>query len=444
MMTHLLVLWELIINILEAGIFYYFINKVLTLKKQYKDKFTPILVVSLQIPMVSICNLLEVAPIYTIALGCIFKALYAIKFYKEKKVTCFIWGCVGMLLCVIAELLAFLFISLFTSAQANDLLFGEEFRFISTTLYTICHAGLAFFVSLLNPKKALFKTHQKIFIFFTMFTGVLMNHCFMYMLFNIDASQTTLSNITLIANFVFLAFFIFLLVYIYQLAYTQQENQELQERTQLLELEENQYNNLLSTTESLREIKHDIHHHLSTIHSFIQNDELERLNSYLKEYQTHFELDYKIASTGNIVIDSILSTKMYAAKQQNTQLNFTVHLPDEFPFSDVTLSALLGNLFDNALEACSHVSVEKKRWINFHMKTQENMLVIHIDNSFDGIVKKTVTQGFLSRKEEPNHGIGLKRVSTLVEEADGFIEIDYDDQCFTVQIMVPLEDRDEA
>ena len=268
--------------------------------------------------------------------------------------------------------------------------------------------------------------------------GIIITHCFMIIMPELEQSHSEILDIILLANIVFLCFFVSLLVYIYQLAIQQQENKDLQERTRLLELETLQYNNLLNTTESLRTIKHDVHHHLATIQTLIRINDYSRLAQYLEEYETHFNLDYTISTTGNIVIDSVLSEKAFTAKQQNTTLEFSVILPDSIPFTDVALSALLGNLFDNALEACKYLSHEQERWIHFQMKIQEDMLVIHMENTFDGIVKKDKNDTYLSRKKKFSHGIGLKRIHTLIEEANGFMEIRHNNHIFIVHIMVPI------
>ena len=234
-----------------------------------------------------------------------------------------------------------------------------------------------------------------------------------------------------------------ILLHVSELTHIRQESKELQERTKLLELETQHYHNLLEATESLRAMKHDVQHHLATIHLLIQSNHQERLIPYLNEYEQHFNLDYTIMATGNIVIDSILSTKMFVAKQQGIQLDFSVMLPNSIPFSDVALSALLGNLFDNALEACQYLAPEQERWIHFQMKIQEDMLVIHMENTFDGMVIKDKNDTYLSRKKEVSHGIGLKRVHTLVKEANGFMEIRHNNYIFTIHIMVPLEKTNE-
>lgn len=442
-MNYLSVAWELLINLFEVIIFYLYISTILTPKKRKNWSLTLWGLLALRYFIVTIGNAFELLPTYTIIIGFTFNFLIARILYKENSALCVFWVGIHNVLSIIGELIAYFLLIFFTSMQPNEIMFGESYRFISTSLYIICIAGLNFIVSTAVSSKKLFDIKEKFFVFITMLMGIILTHSFMYIMVELKPHQSTFMNIIILANALFLCFFIFILVYIFELAQAVQKNKDLQERTRLLELETLQYNNLLNTTESLRAIKHDVHHHLATIQTLIRGNDHSRLAQYLDEYEAHFDLDYYISTTGNIVIDSILSEKRFTAKQQNTNLEFSFILPDSIPFSDVALSALLGNLFDNALEACKYLSPEQERWVHFQMKIQEDMLVIHIENTFDGMVKKDKNDTYLSRKKEFSHGIGLKRVHTLIEDANGFMEIRHNNHIFTVHIMVPLEKTNE-
>lgn len=441
-MNFISITWELLINLFEVIIYYLYISTILTPKKFEHWKLTFVLLLSLRYFVITLGNTYNLAPTYTIIIAFIFNFLIAKKMFKENGILTFFWVGIHSILGIIGELISYFLLSTFTPMLPNEILFGESYRFPCTTLYIICLATLNFFVSTTVTKKPLFSINQKIFVCFAMIIGIILTHCFMYIMIDLESHQSAFLNVIILANIIFICFFVFLLVYIYELALTMQKNKELQERTKLLEIETAQYNNLLNTTESLRVIKHDIHHHLSTIQTLIENDEVEHIKKYLNEYQSHFDLDYSVATTGNLVIDSIISTKYLIAKRQNTELDFSIMLPETLPFTDVALSALLGNLFDNALEACKKLSIDH-RWITFQMKVQEDMLIIHIENSFDGVLKEAISNTYLSRKEEPHHGIGLKRIYTLVEEINGFTEIRHNNNIFTVHIMVPLENTNE-
>ena len=440
---YLQLFWEYLINILETGLFYYYIRTLLVPKKVSHMYITHIFAAFLRVVIISLCNTFAPLPIYGIIICGFYNALFALLLFEGSKIKRIFWGSLHGLLCIVSEFIVILVLDLFANITSSQIYFGESYRFAASNLYIIILAALCYYIPLLPRKSPLFKPSQKIFITFFIILGIIISHCFMIIMPELEHSHSEILDIILLANIVFLCFFVSLLVYIYQLAIQQQENKDLQERTRLLELETLQYNNLLNTTESLRTIKHDVHHHLATIQSLIRVNDHSRLSQYLEEYEAHFDLDYSISTTGNIVIDSILSEKNITAKQQNTKLKFSVILPDSIPFSDVALSALLGNLFDNTLEACKYLAPEQERWIHFQMKIQEDMLVIHMENSFDGVVKKDKNNTYLSRKKEDSHGIGLKRVHTLVEEANGFMEIRHNNHIFTVHIMVPLEKTNE-
>ena len=442
MTDYIYIVWELLVNLFEVTIFNLYITTILTPKNFSNWKFVQFLLLFLRFLFITIGNALELAPTYTIIIACIFNFLIASIMFKEKNTLCFFWSQFHMVIEIIVEVFSYSLLSFFTPALPNEILFGETFRFPCTAIYVIVLAACSFLVSTSISKKPLFSHKQKLFVIFTMIMGIILSHCFMYIMIDLESHQSEFLNVIILANVIFICFFVFLLVYIYELSLTIQKNKELQERTKLLEIETAQYNNLLNTTESLRVIKHDIHHHLSTIQTLIENDEVEHIKKYLNEYQSHFDLDYSVATTGNLVIDSIISTKYLIAKRQHTKLDFSIMLPETLPFTDVALSALLGNLFENALEACKKLPIDQ-RWITFQMKAQEDMLIIHIENSFDGVLKETVSNTYLSRKEEPHHGIGLKRIYTLVEEANGFTEIRHNNNLFTVHIMVPLENTNE-
>lgn len=442
-MNTLSIVWDLLIHFFEVMIFYLYISTILTPKEHKNWNLTLGGLLSVQYIAIMIGNAFELNSAGSIILAFLLHFLIAKILFQETFLLCILWVGVHSVLSIIGELISYFLLITLTPMRPTEIFIDDSYHILYTTIYIICLAVLNYWVSTTISRRHLFRMKHKFFVFLTMFFGIVLTHSFMYSMFDSEAAQSEFMHVIVLTNTLFLFFTIFILLYIYELTLITQENVKLQERTKLLELETQQYNNLVETTESLRVIKHDVHHHLATIQSLIQTNDQARLMQYLNEYEEHFNLDYSISATGNIVIDSILSSKTFLAKQQGTKLEFSVILPDSIPFSDVSLSALLGNLFDNALEACKRLPKEKERLITFYMKAQEHMLVIHMENSFDGIVKKDTSDTYLSRKEEPSHGIGLKRVQTLIEEAHGFTEIRHSDTIFTVHIMVPLENKHE-
>lgn len=58
-------------------------------------------------------------------------------------------------------------------------------------------------------------------------------------------------------------------------------------------------------------------------------------------------------------------------------------MPGQIPVSDVDLAVLIGNLLDNAMEACARVPVPD-RFIRIYIDVLKKQLYISVTNSMEG------------------------------------------------------------
>ena len=59
--------------------------------------------------------------------------------------------------------------------------------------------------------------------------------------------------------------------------------------------------------------------------------------------------------------DAILNSKLNVAEKMNIKLNVKANVPDKLPMSDVELCSMLGNILDNAVEACGTLPDPSRR-----------------------------------------------------------------------------------
>ena len=103
------------------------------------------------------------------------------------------------------------------------------------------------------------------------------------------------------------------------------------------------------------------------------------------------------------------------------------HMVDEYFIARMRekyedLCVVLGNMLDNAIEASEKVT---DRWINVSIGLRKNGLVIVVENSFDGIIKKNIHGNIISIKEnKEHHGYGLKSIRKTVEKYDGELVVE--------------------
>ena len=82
-------------------------------------------------------------------------------------------------------------------------------------------------------------------------------------------------------------------------------------------------------------------------------------------------------------------------------------------------------------------------YLPFYIKPYQNMILIHIENNYDGVIKGSIDGDILSVKQGKEHGLGIRRVKELVEKADGVLQITSDNKIFSVHIMIPDKENNK-
>lgn len=189
--------------------------------------------------------------------------------------------------------------------------------------------------------------------------------------------------------------------------------------------------------------RHDYHNHIQTMKAYLSMGELNKLEHYLGELDTDLTTVDTVIKTGNVMIDAALNSKISLAKAKNIAVDAKAIVPRALPVPEMDFSLIIGNLMDNAMEACLKIEEETKRFIRIYIDILKGQLYIYIINSTDGRVKgKIATAGkkirYLSGKGGRSHGFGLMRVDRVVERYKGYIDRQDEENVFVTEIMLPL------
>ena len=132
--------------------------------------------------------------------------------------------------------------------------------------------------------------------------------------------------------------------------------------------------------------------------------------------------------------DAILNSKLNVAEKMNIKLNVKANVPDKLPMSDVELCSMLGNILDNAVEACGTLP-EEERFMRVYIGKLKGQLYLSVQNSAGKVRKSKNT--YLSTKEG-EHGYGLFRIDRVAKKYGGYVNRQNEDGVFATEIMVPL------
>lgn len=198
---------------------------------------------------------------------------------------------------------------------------------------------------------------------------------------------------------------------------------------------EQHYNEVENMYSKMRGWRHDYHNHIQVLSVYLENGELEKAKQFLNELQENLISVDTVVKTGNTMVDAILNSKISLMTTKGIPVKATAKVPRELGVSDVDLCIIIGNLLDNAMEACEALPVEE-RFVRIFINTKDSHLYMSFTNS-SGKKKETLGGRFLSSKGA-EHGFGLIRVDQLIEKYNGYLSRASEDGGFTTEVILPL------
>ena len=185
----------------------------------------------------------------------------------------------------------------------------------------------------------------------------------------------------------------------------------------------------------MRGWRHDYRNHIQTMKVLASGGDLEGIRSYLDRLDTDLNTVDLAVKTGNAMADAILNSKISLAKSRDIPVQVEAHIPVRLKMSELDLCCVIGNLFDNAIEASLALPPEE-RLIRVYLDMKGTQLYLSFTN-FTAQGKREKRNGrFLTTKGE-GHGFGLVRVDAIVERLDGYLSRNSEDGAFTTEILIP-------
>ena len=201
------------------------------------------------------------------------------------------------------------------------------------------------------------------------------------------------------------------------------------------QLIETHYQEVENMYRQMRGWRHDYRNHIQTMKVLASSGDLEGIRSYLDRLDTDLNTVDLAVKTGNAMADAILNSKISLAKSRDIPVQVDAHIPVKLKMSELDLCCIIGNLFDNAIEASLALPPEE-RLIRVYMDMKGTQLYLSFTN-FTAQGKREKRDGrFLTTKGE-GHGFGLVRIDAIVERLEGYLSRNSEDGAFTTEILIP-------
>ncbi len=185
----------------------------------------------------------------------------------------------------------------------------------------------------------------------------------------------------------------------------------------------------------IRGWRHDYRNHIQTMKAYAALEDWEALKKYLDLLDDDLQHVDTVIKTGNAMTDAILNSKISLAKSKQITVKADAHIPVQLKISEIDLCCIIGNLFDNAIEASLKLPPEQ-RLIRVYMDMKQTQLYISFTNFTADKKRQKIGTRFMSTKGK-GHGLGLVRIDEIVSRLDGYISRNSEDGAFTTEILLP-------
>lgn len=226
----------------------------------------------------------------------------------------------------------------------------------------------------------------------------------------------------------------------YQQKATQLEKVNLEQKNHLLLDQLNQqlyhYERLREIHSKIRSIKHDMKNHCFALNELLDKGHIADAQEYLSHlYSELITTKDNIYYTGNPIFDAVLTDKSIKAKQKQIAFTAQLSLRENLNISNMDWCILLGNILDNAIEACERLT-ESEKTISIQAQSYKNVLNIVVKNT--ALPPQLRNDGFYrtSKLYKDEHGLGLSNVTAVTEKYDGVLQTDYSSGYFTLKLML--------
>ena len=202
------------------------------------------------------------------------------------------------------------------------------------------------------------------------------------------------------------------------------------------ELIETHYTEVENMYRQMRGWRHDYRSHIQVMKAHAAAGDLEAVQAYLDKLDADLTALDPAVRTGNAMVDAILNSKISLARSREISVRADANIPVALRLSELDLCVIIGNLFDNAIEA-SMALPAPERMIRVYMEIKGAQLYISFTNLTAAGKRKKVSGRFATTKGE-GHGFGLVRIDNIVERLGGYITRSSEEGAFSTEILIPV------
>ncbi|MBQ8985962.1 MAG: sensor histidine kinase [Lachnospiraceae bacterium] len=182
---------------------------------------------------------------------------------------------------------------------------------------------------------------------------------------------------------------------------------------------------------------HDLKHQINILRDSTSDYERE---GYLDQMENEIRRFETQTHSGNEVLDAILGTKLLQCMGEGIDFHVMAEGEALDFMSKMDISALFGNMLDNAIEGTRKVEDPDGRHIRLYVSSQKGFLKILTENTYSGNIAFEEGIPLTSKTYEVGyHGYGVRSIRATAEKYGGSAIMKTEDGWFQVHVLIPQQ-----
>ena len=188
----------------------------------------------------------------------------------------------------------------------------------------------------------------------------------------------------------------------------------------------------------IRALKHDMGNHIAVLENLFAKNETAEFEKYLTELKATYCMSVEGIKTGNPVTDVILTQKQKEAEEKGIDFDCKFIYPVDSNINAFDVSVILNNAIENAFEGIKGC---KNPYVSIAAYRKKNAYMLEVTNCISKCVENDDETGLpeTTKKDKSNHGFGLANIRKVAQKYYGDIDINQNENSFTLTIMLMVE-----
>ena len=203
----------------------------------------------------------------------------------------------------------------------------------------------------------------------------------------------------------------------------------------ILEMQYKNYQLSQENIELINQKYHDLKHQITLLK---MEANTEKSTQYLEQMEKEIRSYEAQNKTGNKVLDAVLTTKSLYCQSKGIGLTCVADGTLLNGMAEMDISALFGNMLDNAIEGVEKIEAPEKRLIHVSVAEQKSFLRIRVENYCEEEIVFKDGMPQTTKKDKRFHGFGMKSIRSTVEKYGGSVTAGVRNCWFELRILIPM------